>query len=155
MPSTWSLRREQAARHPPIARSFEQEPAQLVPRLGEQHAHLGHDLALARHALAEDAVELDDQRLGLLVRRLAQERHPRPVHVALIQALAQLHRLVEERSECQVEERLVADHLAGELVGAEERMALLLHPEEHGALVVSHQLADLRERDVVDPVAGE
>ena len=68
-----------------------------------------------------------------------QRAHLRPVDLALVEVLAERHRLVEQRADGEVEERLAA-HRGGRSARAEQRVAALLEPEQHARIVVADEV---------------
>jgi hypothetical protein len=73
----------------------------------------------------------------------------------LVEALAELHRLVEERAHGEVEQHLAAHGSGASLSGPEEGVAALLEPKQDAAFASPHQLLELREAELVPAVARE
>ena len=88
----------------------------------------------------EDLLELIEDPLDVGAGLRPQRPHLGAVHHALIEILAELHRLVEQRPDGEIEERLALGDDARRAIGLpEERVATLLQPEQHAVLVVADE----------------
>ena len=132
------------ARHRAFLRvSGEQEP-ELAFGLAQQRVQLLERFVDAYARCIDQLLELA-QEPALVVHDSAAERaHLRAVGGALIEVLAELHRLVKERSHGEIEERGRPD-LAVCPLTPEQDVAALLQAEQHAAVVVADELADLVE----------
>ena len=105
-----------------------QQRAELSPRLLQQRLGLGERLGQPLARRRENPRELLEEplaaRLGLAARGLDLRR----VDLELVEVLAQLHRLVEERADGEVEERH-ARQVVAEHAGPEQRVAAFFQPE--------------------------
>ena len=131
-----------------------QEHAELPPRLLQQRLalgeRLGEPLARGRENSREFLEEPLAARLGVAARGLDLRR----VDLELVEILAQLHRLVEERAHGEVEEHH-ARQVVAHVTGPEQRVAALLQAEQHARLAVASERLHLLEAQTAAALALE
>ena len=141
---------DQQPRCEPVVRLGAEQPLELDGGLLQQRLGLLESLGEADAALGEDLLELPEQLLAVFAGGGAQRAHLGTVDGMLVEVLAELHALVEERSDREVEERPAAD--AGLAVVAEQLVAALLEAKEHCFLAVADQPLDALEAQLAAPV---
>ena len=138
---------------PVVAQICDQQP-ELVGGPLREGFQLAHALVEPIVHGAEHLLELVEQGLRLLPGIGLERAHARAVDLALVEVLAQLHRLVEQRAHGEIEQRLAMRGAANDAAGpAEQRVGPLLEPEQHAALVVADQRGELREAQPVRAMA--
>jgi hypothetical protein len=106
--------------------------------------------------LSQDLLEFLEEVVGFALRRVAQRPDARPVDLALIEILPELHRLVEEGADGEVEENLAAHGHAGAAgSGSEQRVATLLEPEQNAGLFVREEGLQFFEAQCTPAIAGK
>ena len=93
-------------------------------------------------------------RKGRYQRRVSQGAHARPVDLALVEVLAELHRLVEEAAHREVEEGLAMHRLGGSGgLHAEAGVAALLEAEQGRVVAFTDQRLDVLEVQLAEAEA--
>ena len=145
---------DQVTGHEAVRRVGLEKDSELTCGLEKKALGLLEGFVQPRPDAIEDPLELAKQETHLRLRCGAQSPDLGAVDVALIEALAKLHRLVEERTDREVEEGLGTNphHLP---FGArpEKGVAALLQAEEHALLAGADQGLHVLEAEIARPVS--
>ena len=145
---------DQVTGHEAVRRVGLEKDPELTCGLEKKDLGLLEGLVQPRPNAVEDPLELAKQETHLRLRCGAQSPDLGAVDVALIEALAKLHRLVEERANREIEEGLRTNpHHFPFGVRPEEGVAALLQAEEHALLAVADQGLHLLEAEIARPVS--
>ena len=132
---------DQVAGHETVAMAA-QHREELLAGVGEQRLGLLKRLLHPGLGGRLDPIELREE-IGVLrvagSRRLPQLAHLRRVDDLQVVVLAELHRLVEERADGEIEEGFAVFGRRRLLVTAKQLVAALLQAEEDARLAVTHQ----------------